>query len=717
MKRLTSVIVILSLLLLGFGGISVNASSEEPREFYSLGKSTAEFVPDEIIVKYKNDNKPFRIVKVPEGKVKEKVREYSGKTDVVYAEPNYYAQAFSDDPLYIYQWNLRDQNEGGIRVEQAWNTSTGLDSSTCEGVIVAIVDTGIAYENYLNFVIAPDLTNTVFVPGYDFVNKDSHANDDNSHGTHVAGTVAQNTNNNVGVAGIAYNARLMPVKVLNKKGSGTYDNIAQGIRWAAEHGAKVINLSLGGAYPSQTLEDALAYAYNYDYPYDNYGKGVTIVAAAGNEELSTVSYPAAYDEYVIAVGATRYDKTLSYYSNYGTSLDIVAPGGDVTVDQNGDGYSDGILQNTFNPDTKNTSDFGYWFFQGTSMASPHVAGVAALLIANGITGTPAEVRSALQDTALDLGNSGWDSRYGWGLVDAYAALNWRAEPNDAPAADVQSIATLEDYPCNITLSGTDANGDSLTYSIVADPIHGILTGTAPNIVYTPNPDYFGVDSFDFRVYDGKLYSDPATVSIMVNSVNDPPVAADQTITALKDTPFDITLSGTDIDGDELTYSVTNPTHGMLIGTAPNITYTPDSGYVGDDSFTFTVNDGNLESTAVISIKVTEEQIIQTVNIGIEMKTATKTAGKNTFVLAIAEVSVGEPGAMITDAAVTGHWEGAASDTDSGITGLDGTVSLQSDQVKVSKSMLTFTFVVDSVNIGGVSYIPEGELSDFIIVTP
>lgn len=712
MKRFTSVLVIVLLLLIGVTPVS--ASSEEPKVFDSFGKSTAEYVQDEIIVKFKNDNKPFRTIKIPQGKVMEKVNEYSHRPDVVYAEPNYCAQTYSDDPLYNYQWNFHAQNEGGIKAEEAWGISTGLDASdNNEGVIVAIVDTGIAYENYLGYAKAPDFANTNFVPGYDFVNRDSHANDDNSHGTHVAGTVAQSTNNNLGVAGVAYNARLMPVKVLNKKGSGTYDNIALGIRWAANNGAKVINLSLGGPSPSVTLEDALAYAHDI--------KGVTIVAAAGNDGLNTISYPAAYDDYVIAVGATRYDKALASYSNYGTGLDLVAPGGDVTVDQNGDGKGDGILQNTFNPSTKNTSDFGYWFFQGTSMASPHVAGVAALLIANGNARTPSEVQSALQETALDLdlNTPGRDDKYGYGLVDAYAALNWGAEPNNAPiAVSPESMTTSEDTSIDITLTATDLDNDPLTYSIATGPAHGTLSGIDQNVVtYTPAENYNGSDSFTFRVSDGKLYSDPATVSITVSSVNDQPVASTQSVTTLKETPLNITLTANDPDNDPLTYSIatgTGPTHGTLSEIDQNVvTYTPNSDYVGEDSFTFKVVDkGGLESTAVVSIIVTEVPIVQTVNVSIDMTTATKIAGKNTFVWAVAKVSVGEPSALIANATVTGHWEGATFDTDTGTTGLDGTVLLMSDQVKFSTSQ-TFTFVVDSVTIGGVTYEPAGESRDSI----
>ena len=411
-----------AIFLPGFGSVPTLPDKAYFGVFHNSNVDLGEvgpFVSSEIIVKFKGDEKPFRVIKIPQGKVGEKMKEYLKRPDVEYAEPNYiaYALAVPNDPYYSYQWHMDNPVYGGIQTEEAWDISTG------SGATVAIVDTGIAYENYrqglTRYYLAPDLANTCFVPGYDFINNDTHPNDDNSHGTHVAGTVAQSTNNGVGVAGVAFNSCLMPVKVLNKNGSGTYTQVANGIYWAVDHGTQVINLSLGGSSPSDTLKNAVAYAYN---------NGVTVIAACGNDSTPSCAYPAAYDDYVIAVGATRYDETLSYYSSYGPSLDLVAPGGDLNVDQNGDGYGDGVLQNTFNPNTKNTSDFGYWFFQGTSMAAPHVSGTAALLIAKGNATTPDQVRTALQKTAEDKGTAGWDQTYGWGLVDAYAALQWTAGP-------------------------------------------------------------------------------------------------------------------------------------------------------------------------------------------------------------------------------------------------------------------------------------------------
>ncbi|MDD5081850.1 MAG: S8 family serine peptidase, partial [Dehalococcoidales bacterium] len=227
------------------------------------------------------------------------------------------------------------------------------------------------------------------------------------------GTIAQSTHNGVGVAGIAFNTTIMPIKVLNSAGIGTTDQVADGIRYAADNGANIINLSLGGSGSAQAMEEAIAYASN---------AGVIVIAAAGNTGDAVPQYPASYDDYVISVSATRYDQARPAYSSYGSHIDIAAPGGDLTVNQNGDGYADGVLQMTFDPITQDPTDFGYYFLQGTSMAAPHVAGVAALVLAKHPTWTTAQVRYAIQSTATDIGTPGRDDDFGWGLINASAAV-------------------------------------------------------------------------------------------------------------------------------------------------------------------------------------------------------------------------------------------------------------------------------------------------------
>lgn len=431
-------VAVLSVALLPGSGLPVHGDSPPLDEYAAFGvtKGRPAYVPGQLIVEFapatgstlqsqvlesynlhlveRLDRTAFVLVEVePEKALPVVAQELLQHPAIVSAEPNYYRYAHFEpnDPYFSYQWHFPQ-----IQMQAAWDQSTGA------GVTVAVVDTGVAYETYGSYQQAPDLAGTIFVPGYDFVNDDTHPNDDNSHGTHVAGTIAQTTNNNMGVAGMAFNARIMPVKVLNASGAGTSWQVAQGIRWAADKGANVINLSLGSSTGSSVEKQAVQYAYDH---------GVTVVASAGNDGAGAVDYPAAYDV-VIAVGAVRYDEALAYYSNYGTALDVVAPGGDVTVDQNGDGYGDGVLQQTFNPNTKNPTDFRYYFFQGTSMAAPHVAGVVALLIAKGVAATPDHVRAALESTAKDLGNPGWDNTYGYGLIQVADALVWNGGPPIPP---------------------------------------------------------------------------------------------------------------------------------------------------------------------------------------------------------------------------------------------------------------------------------------------
>lgn len=369
----------------------------------------------------------FEVIGVPDGTVDVWVAWLSHQGIVDYAEPDYLAHTMGElvpceaTPLPMvpndtyfspYQWNFFDQgmtsanavSNYGVNGVTAWNTTNGA------GVTVAIVDTGVAYETYGSFTQAPDLAGATFVSPYNFVNNTTHANDDNGHGTHVTGTVRQSTNNGAGTAGLAYGCRIMPVKVLNSAGSGSLTAIANGIRYAADNGANVISMSLGGSTGSSALQSAVTYAW---------GRGCVLCAATGNSGRSGVSYPARYTE-CIAVGATRFDGARAGYSTYGTGIDVVAPGGDTSVDQNGDGYGDGILQQTFATGSPNS--FGYYFFQGTSMATPHVAAIAAMVKANKPTYTNTQVRSAIESSCRDLGSSGYDTRFGYGLVNAAAAL-------------------------------------------------------------------------------------------------------------------------------------------------------------------------------------------------------------------------------------------------------------------------------------------------------
>ncbi len=390
----------------------------------------------------------FKYISISAGKtVEEMVAAYSADPNVLYAEPDYIYRSYAvpNDPFYVYQWHMPM-----INMEQAWDQNTGA------GVIIAVLDVGVAYENFGAFSQAPDLAQTNFVPGYDFINNDTHPNDDNGHGTHVTGTIAQSTNNNLGVTGIAYNSSIMPVEVLDAAGSGASSVIANGIYFAADNGAQVINMSLGSSFLSTTIQDACNYAKN---------KGVTIICAAGNSGQRILEYPAALDA-CVSVSAVRFDSTLAGYSTYNDSVDITAPGGDTGIDQDGDGYVDGVLQQTH--DGVNYSTFGYYFYQGTSMACPHVAGVAALVIsASGGTLTPDEVQAILQNSAVDLGAAGWDNRYGHGLLDANAAVLAVASNTNPPIADFSGTPLSGTVPLTVNFSDLSTNAPtSWTWDLV-----------------------------------------------------------------------------------------------------------------------------------------------------------------------------------------------------------------------------------------------------------
>ncbi|MFN8458957.1 MAG: S8 family peptidase [Anaerolineae bacterium] len=310
---------------------------------------------------------------------------------VEYASPNYYVYAMGDpnDPGYSAQWNLKNVGQTGglvdadIDAPEAWDIHTGSNNTT-----IAIVDTGVDLDH-------PDLQAKI-VAGYDFVNNDAVPDDDAGHGTHVAGIAAAIGNNGIGVAGVSWGAKIMPVKVLNASGNGTTLGVAKGIDFAVANGAKVINLSLGApgtSYPCtgfEVVRDAMQRALD---------SGRLVIVASGNSNTA-VSCPGAYDQ-AMAVGSTTDMDTRSSTSNYGPQLDIAAPGNIIYSTVPGGSYN---------------------YLSGTSMATPHVAGLAALIwsFVPGLSNS--QVRSIIQNTADDLGPAGWDQEYGYGRINANCAL-------------------------------------------------------------------------------------------------------------------------------------------------------------------------------------------------------------------------------------------------------------------------------------------------------
>ncbi|MCL2778826.1 MAG: S8 family peptidase [Polyangiaceae bacterium] len=327
----------------------------------------------------KNDGN-IAIANIDASRLGELIARLTSDSRVEAVEPVIVAKALftPNDPKFGEQWHMTR-----VGAERAWDYACG------QGVTVAVVDTGIACYDKSGFMKGTDLAGTSCVGGYNFVGNNDIAADDQGHGTHVAGTIAQTTNNGVGVAGLAHCAKLMPVKVLSKQGWGTMADVAEGIRWAADHGANVVNLSLGSPIRSKVVENAVKYASK---------KGVVVVAAAGNSGKS-VGYPAAYAD-VIAVSATDRNDNLAWFSSRGPEVAIGAPGVSVT-------------QQTICDEGKNKCEM-WGVFNGTSMASPHVAAAAALAMGQGIT-NPDAVREVLQATAIPKNDK---NLFGAGILDA-----------------------------------------------------------------------------------------------------------------------------------------------------------------------------------------------------------------------------------------------------------------------------------------------------------
>jgi serine protease len=364
----------------------------------------------------------FQLVHIPAGQdpVSAAAR-LASEPGVEYAEPDPLVHPLykPNDRLYSYQWNFQR-----IGMEAAWDLNKGGSARTT----VAVLDTGVAYRDSGAFAQAPDLAGTKFVAGYDFIWNDEVPLDSDGHGTHVTGTIAETTNNDLGVAGMAFGVSIMPVKVLTSDwddrqhapNESTMSILAQGIRWAADHGANVINMSLGADEPSSAVESAIRYAV---------GKGVFIAVAAGNsgDTDNAAEWPASYAasiDGVMAVAAVDYNLARAAYSTHRDYVEIGAPGGNLDADLNNDSYGDGILQQTFDPtylEQDIFNRFAYMFYEGTSMATAHVSALAALLHDQGIT-SPGAIEAAIKQTATKKPASGRDNDIGYGIVDPRAAL-------------------------------------------------------------------------------------------------------------------------------------------------------------------------------------------------------------------------------------------------------------------------------------------------------
>jgi serine protease len=357
--------------------------------------------------------------------VEEAVAWFEAMGEVDYAEPNGLVRKSQstftpNDEFFEFQWNMEV-----LDARRTWAIQKGQPT-----VGVAVLDTGVAYEDYRDprsgrsFARAPDWGEVTFLRGWDAVNEDAHPNDDEYHGTHVASTIAEATDNSRGMTGLAFNCAIMPVKVLDELGTGTFFDVAEGIDYAAtyteggETPVKVINMSLGTDGFSETVKRAVDRAH---------ASGIVVVAAAGNTGTPGVDFPASLPN-VIAAGAVDARGERASYSSRGPELDLMAPGGDCDRDDDRNGLPDCVFQQMPDPDFVDLGihdRFCYCGIDGTSMASPHVAAAAALLISQGIT-DPEAVRAALEQTAEKIGGAPQDGRndsVGHGLIQPAAALS------------------------------------------------------------------------------------------------------------------------------------------------------------------------------------------------------------------------------------------------------------------------------------------------------
>lgn len=369
-----------------------------------------------------------------------------------------------------------------LQAPMAWNFTTGSPD-----VKIAVVDSGVDYTH-------PDLAGRV-LPGYDFINDDDDPLDDHGHGTHIAGIIAAVGNNGVGMVGICPDCSIIPVKVLDANNVGTWGSVAAGITYAVDAGADIINLSLGGSSVAQAVREAVDYAVQHD---------VLVVAAAGNGRTDAPFYPAALDN-VIGVSATRDDDTRWSLSNYGDYVDLAAPGF--------------AIYSTYN-DPDNFYG-GYTFMSGTSMAAPHVAGVAALLLSQDPNRSAADLERLLRSSALDLGEPGRDDYFGYGRVDAFMALQLEA-PLPQATAKMQGVIWFDEntngvreqnertVAAKILVEVQDGAGTTLATALPDEQgiwkLSGLAAGTYRVTVSTPeNMTLTTTPYYDVRLADGQEY--------------------------------------------------------------------------------------------------------------------------------------------------------------------------------------------------------------------
>ncbi len=450
------------------------------------------------------------LLKLPQNSdVEQATKEFSANSSVEYAEPDFLVQASTNDPYFVNQWHLSNTGQAtgtagaDIKAVAGWNVIATLNPNM-SGQRLAIIDTGVN-------LIHPDLAPNI-VAGYDVINNDSDPSDDNGHGSHAAGLAAAVTNNSVGIAGVCGSCRIMPVKVLDAQGSGSGFGVAQGIIWAVQNNATIINLSMGSPDDSQTIHDAIRLAYN---------SGIPIIAATGNDSPNPINYPARYSE-TIAVGSVDNRGNRAEDSNYGAEIDVVAPGG---------GYVMSSTQWIFSTFWRMNDSQAYAYSRGTSMATPQVTGAIGTLKSLCPTISPDQIRTRLMNTADDLGTAGFDNEYGAGRLNLEKLLKAAvanisidvASPYNFGNVNVGSSSTPKRY--TITNTGGGCQGlqiSSITLTGTNNAEFSLRNNTCPVTPATLASN--ATCSFEVAFSPTSAGAKTATVAISSNANNTPALA-------------------------------------------------------------------------------------------------------------------------------------------------------------------------------------------------
>lgn len=614
----TAGIAVLSLLLVGIVGSCSDApvavqgpAADAPTPGFTQIQ-TDDFVPGRVLVKFQPGANARGIIRsvgaefardlvldivvlnVPDQAVQTVVDALSRNPNVAFAEPDF-IRTFGDpavmpvnDPFIGYKWDLDNDGNiydssgnvlastGAADADMDWREAVEALAGSSGSARIGIMDTGIRNDH-------EELTGRIAAQ-YDFYAGDSNAEDDNGHGTHVAGIAAANTDNGVGTAGVAYTGTVdfAIAKVCGRSNPGPFgygcpsSAIADGIVWAVDNGAHVLNMSLGGGSGSTTTQSALQYARS---------NNVLPFCASGNDNGS-VSYPAAWPE-CVAVGATDWSDNRASYSNYGPELEISAPGGD---NEHPDGYS--YIFSSYNG-----SSSSYAFLAGTSMATPQATGLGALLHVLGAADDDAKLTN-MKSTADDLGASGWDQYFGEGRINVYAAVS-AASGGDTNAAPTSSFTySCTDLACDFTDTSGDSDGTIASWSW--DFGDG-ATSTAQNPSHTYADDGTYTVTLTVTDDDGATDSSSQSVTVSSGTTNSPPTADfSYTCTDLA-CDFDGSASS-DSDGSISSYDWTFGDGATGTGTTVSHTYAAGGTY----TVTLTVtDDGGATDSSSQDVTVTE----------------------------------------------------------------------------------------------------------------